>query len=598
MSGSTNTPEVPQSPRAPHRRDLLKLGLFATAAVGAGVAPGLAWAQAGRLLLQPALRTPEQAGGGAPNPRTVVADGMRIDYDVAVGMRDGIKLYADVYRPADAAGKLPVLVSISPYGKQRPSPGHGSGPVPYTPEDGVNPAWASKYMGFEVVDPLQWTAQGYAVCFADRRGAWNSEGDAIDIFGPQEASDYYDLIEWLGVQDWSNGKVGTCGVSYYGVTQWGVAALRPPHLVAMAPFEALSDPYREIATHGGIPETGFWNNFSRSIVGRAQVEATKANRDANPYRDSAYWSGKAPAVENITIPVYALTNWGDHGLHTRGTIEAYRRVASKAKWLEVHGGKKWGYFHNPQNVARLVAFFDAYLKDGAARKPFKQAPVYLQVRENAHAGAFRKDRQWPPKAVRSRKLFLADKALTPTAVADAGQVSYDAGAGGHAVFDHVFTQRTELVGYAKLRLWIETQTADDADLFVTLQKLDRQGAVVGMVFINSLETGPVALGWLRASHRALDAARSTPEQPVHLHTAASIQPLTPGEPTPVEIEILASATGFDAGEGLRLIVGGAAAYKGAWLNYGAPVNQGVTTLHAGGRYDSHLLVPELPAKAG
>ena len=81
----------------------------------------------------------------------------------------------------------------------------------------------------------------------------------------QEAEDCYDLIEWAGTQSWSNGKVGMQGVSYLAWTQWRVAALNPPHLAAINPWEGVSDFYREFAYHGGIPETHFRSLFQSNV---------------------------------------------------------------------------------------------------------------------------------------------------------------------------------------------------------------------------------------------------------------------------------------------------------------------------------------------
>jgi len=63
----------------------------------------------------------------------------------------------------------------------------------------------------------------------DSRGCGCSPG-VIDHFSPRETKDFHDCIEWAGVQPWSSGKVGLNGISYYGINQWHVASLRPPHL--------------------------------------------------------------------------------------------------------------------------------------------------------------------------------------------------------------------------------------------------------------------------------------------------------------------------------------------------------------------------------
>jgi predicted acyl esterase len=137
------------------------------------------------------------------------------------------------------------------------------------------------------------------------------------------------------------------------------------------------------------------------------------------------------------------------------------------------------------------------------------------------------------------------------------------------------------------------------DLFVAIQKLDEAGAPVGMTFYAFYENGPVALGWLRASHRALDEERSTPWQPVHSHREEAL--LEPGVPVPVDIEIWPSSTLFRAGETLRVVVKGMDIYRDALPNlpfarHEDLRNAGTHIIHAGGRYDSHLLAPVIPPK--
>ena len=119
------------------------------------------------------------------------------------------------------------------------------------------PGQLSPYAAFESPDPVHWTALGYAVVNADIPGTWFSGGDAT-FLSPEEAACGHDLIEWAGTQSWSNGRVGLSGVSYLTSSQWTIAATRPPHLAAINPWEGWSDTYREVARHGGIPETYFW----------------------------------------------------------------------------------------------------------------------------------------------------------------------------------------------------------------------------------------------------------------------------------------------------------------------------------------------------
>jgi putative CocE/NonD family hydrolase len=176
---------------------------------------------------------------------------MIIERDVAVGVRGGVTVYADVFRPVDEL-PAPPLIAWSPYGKHA-----GSQVTERYPDGGVAPGQLSQYTAFESPDPLYWTARGYAVINADIPGSWHSGGDAT-FLSPEEVACGHDLIEWAAAQPWSNGKVGMSGVSYLTSAQWSIAATSPPHLAAINPWEGWSDTYREVARHGGIPETYFW----------------------------------------------------------------------------------------------------------------------------------------------------------------------------------------------------------------------------------------------------------------------------------------------------------------------------------------------------
>jgi uncharacterized protein len=187
------------------------------------------------------------------------------------------------------------------------------------------------------------------------------------------------------------------------------------------------------------------------------------------------------------------------------------------------------------------------------------------------------------------------------------EIAYDSMApntdAGRAVFTHKFETDTELSGYAKLKLWVATDGADDMDLFVALRKLDRRGHEVHFPGFNHVENGLMALGWLRVSHRELDPARATVYQPWLKHQRAL--KLKPDEIVPVEIEIWPSSTLFRAGETLKLEVqGGSFTYTRSnplplkhgrfGIGHDETINAGRHTIHCGDEFDSHLLVPVIP----
>ena len=543
-----------------------------------------------QLLMRPGV-DPRTAPNKPPLPPLVYDErtelGVRIQRNVAVPLRDGVRIYIDVYRPPGVERDLPVLLGWSPYGK------HGLSNRVFWPASGVDPQWLSPLTAFEAPDPVFWCQRGYAVVFADPRGAWQSEGD-FHHNGSVEAADCRDTIEWLGAQPWSNGKVGMTGVSYLAAIQYYVAALRPAALAAINPWEGFCDWYREFATHGGIPETGFIPRASDNIrFSLNRTEDTWANVQAHPLWD-AYWKYKEVELESIQAPAYVVASWSDQGLHTRGTLEVFKRISSPRKWLDVHGQKKWAHYYRAESRRRRLEFFDHFLRQRTTQAP-AWPRVRLEIRERAGSAVERAESEWPIARTQYRKLWLdaGRAALTDTPGPAVTEVHYEARE-GQALFDYRFARDTELTGHMKLRLWLEARGSSDADVFVAVQKLDAGGVPVGFTFYAFYDNGPVALGWLRASHRALDAERSTAWQPVHPHDRE--EPLPEGEAVALEIELWPSATLFRAGESLRLIVQGSDIYTDALPNlpfarHQRTRNAGSHVLRTGGRYDAHLLVP-------
>lgn len=513
--------------------------------------------------------------------------GLVIERDIAVPLRDGVTIYADLYRPAGAAGEadLPSLLAWGPYGK------HALSNRVFWPRSGVDPQWLSPLTPFEGPDPVHWCPRGYAVAVVNPRGAWRSEGD-FHHNGIEEAEDCFDTIQWLADRPWSNGRVGMTGVSYLAAIQYYVAPLKPPALAALNPWEGFSDWYREFAYHGGIPETGFLPRASDNIrFSLGRTEDTWANVQAHPLIDD-YWRSKEVDFAAIETPSYVVASWSDQGLHLRGTLEFFRRIAAREKWLDVHGQKKWAHYYRAESRRRRGDFFDHYLK-GRETALAAWPKVRLEIRERAGVATERAEAEWPPARTDYQPLWL--DAASGTMSADPPEHE----CAGGSIFEITFDEDIELTGHMKLRLWIEIEDGDDADLFVAAQKRDAAGEPVGFCFYAFYEDGPVALGWLRASHRALDPARSTPWQPFHPHDRE--EPLVPGVPTAVEIELWPSSTLFRAGETLRLVVQDSDIYAEAapglpFARHERTRTPGRLAIRTGGRHDSHLLVPVIPPK--
>ncbi len=514
---------------------------------------------------------------------------MLIELDVPVTLRDGVVLYVDVARPLTGPA-VPPIIAWGPYGKHVPNQ-----PERYLP-GAMNAAHLSPRTRFEAPNPDFWVPNGYAIVNANPRGTWFSEGKA-SYMSAQEDQDFYDVIEWAGTQSWSNGKVGLSGVSYLTVTQWRVAALKPPHLAAINPWEGWSDTYREVAFHGGIPDSYFWEflaNRWRSSIN--QVEDLIGETNAHPFFDE-FWQSKSADLDAIEVPAYIVASWTDQGLHTRGTFEGFKRISSTQKWLEVHGRKKWAYYYDPESVARAKTFFDHFLK-GIDNNLKEWPKVSYELREKNFVGEMLSGDTWPLRSTQYRTLYLDASEMTlrgsePKSDARASYDSEDRSTAPSRVeFVHTFSEATKVVGNMALHAYVQTDEADDMDLFVGIQKLDRHGNRVPFPYCAQFDDGPVALGWLRVSHRELDEAKSTPAQPVLAHQ--QMLPLTLGEVAKVSVEIWPSGTLFEAGESLVLVIQGSEICKHVSLahyRHEVTVNNGQHVVLTGPTFPSRLVIP-------
>jgi predicted acyl esterase len=476
----------------------------------------------------------------------------------------------------------------------------------------------------------------------DSRGAGRSPG-YIDHFSPRETKDFHDCIEWAGVQPWSSGKVGLNGISYYGINQWHVASLRPPHLAAMCIWEGAADWYRDMTHHGGILCT-FWANWydmqvktvQYGVGGRgARSRATGAlvcgdetlpdralqkNRCdfgddilAHPL-DDAYHKARSPQWDKIDVPLLSAANWGGQGLHPRGNFEGFLRAASKDKWLEAHGIEHWTHFYTDYGRKLQLKFFDFYLKEKKNGWD-KQPRVQLQVRHPGEKFVERHENEWPIARTRWTKFFLGGDASLEEKPGGEGTVSFEAMGDGVTFMSAPLDKETEITGPLAARLHVSS-TTEDADLFLVFRVFTPD--LREITFMGAIDPHtPIAQGWLRASHRKLDDKLSKPWRPYHAHDEK--QPLKKGEVVPLDIELWPTSIVVPAGHRLALTVRGRdyewqkstgarlSNFKNELRGCGpflhddprdrpAAVFSGKTTLHFGGGRDSYLLVPVVPPK--
>ncbi|OBI10292.1 hydrolase [Mycobacterium sp. E2462] len=551
----------------------------------------------------PGTRTLKSGFQLAPHFKPLPVD-IQLDKDIAVTLRDGVVIYVDVYRPV-GADKVPVIVAWSPYGKAE-----GSAPAARGVFDlvGLDDGIVSGLHKFEGPDPAFWCAQGYAICNPDMRGVGESGGDSV-LWDRQEGRDGYDLIEWLGTQDWCNGKVAMSGTSYLAASQWFVAAERPPHLAAINPWEGVSDTYRDLCLRGGMPDSGFARMLQEgSYWGKGRQEDIMAEIERYPLINQL-WKDKSARLDNITAPAYVVASYSN-SLHTLGTFRGWRRIASEHKWLRIHNSQEWPDYYDETNRDDLRKFFDHFLKEednGWETTPrVRYAVLDLEGGDRINVAAD----QFPPASATSTKHYLdaTSRSLLLDAPTTDGSVRYDTQAApAWASFLLRFEQHTELVGYPKAHLWVEAEGADDMDLFVFVQKLNEHGTPLQAFTIPNqsarihdvTDNGASILcykgaqGRLRASLRHLDRQRTTHDIPAH--TFDRVDKLTPGDIVDVEIELTPIGLSFYPGEQLRLIVSARNVF-GPWMpgmSEYIPRNSGHHVIHTGGVHASYLQLPQV-----
>jgi len=498
---------------------------------------------------------------------------IQADTDVLIPMRDGVRLSADVFRPSAPGRRFPALIAVSPYTRQLQRT---------SIVDGQNEGGITAF----------WVPRGYVHVLVDVRGTNESDGD-WDHMGPTERQDLVDIIEWTAAQPWCDGAVGMSGESYYAWSQLMAAAEQPPHLRAIFPQCAAVDLYRERYMHGGIFQRGVgcWFYVVKELNGRKPdlrgverhqqtIMGIEEPFDGPYYRERLSW----PRLGRIDVPTYVNGSWRHVGSHLRGAFEAWNGIASSSKRMLIGPTptprKPMGAYHG-----EALRWYDHHLK-GLDSGVMDGPPIQLWI---PGLDRWRGEHEWPLARTAWQELHLGQGGtLTPDLPPD-GSTSYDydpssiaAYRGGPAVAYRTspFDSATEITGPLALELWA-TSSATDTDWFVTLGDEAPDG-----------RTRQLTNGWLRASHRALDTARSRPWQPFHPHDAA--EPLVPGEPTAFSIEVWPTSNVFRPGHRLRLEIASCDDQARLGDAHAALPIAARNTILEGRAHPSRLLVPVIP----
>jgi len=552
--------------------------------------------------------------------RATSAYRMKVETDLYVTMRDGVRIGVRVYRP-DAEGRFPTLFAASPYQ-------YDTDDLPHSP-----------LFLWREVGPVEWyVGQGYAYVHADVRGTGKSEG-SFGMLDRAEQQDLYELVEWAASRPWSTGKVGGIGQSYYAWTQWFMGIVNPPSLKCIAPYDGAIDPYRDIVYHGGVygEFMTYWANMVRANnLHRAANRPTGKLLDQDLAREfitrqclDDWWRERAPfeRLDEIKVPVYSIGHWGKMGLHLRGNILAYEMLKGPKK-LAVTGARDAFEAHDlfdkiEYHEKELLPFYDHYLK-GAKNGFMDGPPVKLYVRG---ADTWRDEAAWPlerakyvPYYLRRAKSgsvrSLNDGSLSteaPSRAEGSTKFSYPdpgwklgvVGFGPHGPdpVGRVLTFTTaplardvEVTGPIVLELYAASDQID-TDFVVKLSDQHPQDPAARKAGLQPAFT-VVSKGWLRASHREKDEKLSTPERPFYTHV--NPQPLEPGKVYKFEIEVLPASYLFKAGHRIRLEIanGDSPITDTIFSHLYLPYKVGTDTFHHNAARPSRLLLPIVAAARG
>ncbi|KAF5566843.1 cocaine esterase, partial [Fusarium pseudoanthophilum] len=426
--------------------------------------------------------------------------------DQGIVVRDGARLYADIFRPADSK-PVPCILPWSPYGKTGTGPQNYKTIGPYN--CGIKLDRTSGYEKFEAPDPAEWTERGYSVINIDARGAGHSEA-----------------------------------------------------LKAIAPWESFRDPYRQFIARGGrqhIP------SFQKLIIGGfAGPEGTEdiaGMLEQYPlYND--YWEAKRIPVEKIDIPMYVLASYSSM-LHTYGSFQTFRLAKTERKWLRVHPYQEWFDLYRPEINDELQRYFDAYSKPGSAVTPKDWEQSTPRVRLSllgfesdgspAKTILERVEDSYPPKRQKLVTLYLdAETGKLGKVKKDQETMKSYKGKSmtDQLTFTTKFDTATELAGYPKAVLYMSCPDNDDFDVAVQILPIDQ---VPNTNIVKTL--GPQ--GFLRASHHVSLEGGPVPSNDLSsetdvLYSHRVREPVKPGSVVRLEIPIWPIGMVFEAGEGIAL----------------------------------------------
>src|SRR4051794_11138649 len=467
--------------------------------------------------------------------------------------------------------------------------------------------------------------RGYALAGVNIRGTGCS-GGKFDYFEPRESVDGKEAIEWLTTRPWSNGRLAMVNKSYPGITQLFVAAQRPRGLVAIAPGNVFGDLYRDVPFPGGIMNETFAGGWSLAVQPEGSVpqsaqgvaagdqtcianQAQHAqNARYNPFvqafehlYDDSLFRERSPYefVDKINVPTLLVEAWQDEQVGSRASELAARFSPNDDFHLLASNGTH-GEYYTDSDFALVTKFIDHYVR--GEDNEFASEPRFIsQWEKSGGVPAFSQGfDNFPPSSTQIARLYLhGDGTITaakPTATEPQSvQYAYTPAIGSHeniwtnqppdktvAVFTTPpLTDDVTWLGPGSVDLQLSS-TAADTDLEVLVSQVRPDGQELY-----------VQRGWLRASHRKEDPARTTEVRPYQTHLMGDIEPLVPGQTVGARVELFPTGQVFRRGSSLRIYVEAPPVVSNLWGFASLPV-PALNTISTSPAAVSSIALPVLP----
>jgi predicted acyl esterase len=549
--------------------------------------------------------------------------GIKEDRDIFVAMRDGVRLSINVFRP-DAAGKFPALLAMSPYGKEEQE-------MPLPPQPLRKSAvWDGN---IEAGDTSQIVPRGYVHIICDVRGTGSSEGEYLGSYTIQEGKDGYDLIEWIAKQPWCDGNVGMVGYSYYSKVQLKVAIEQPPHLKAIFTSHVEVDHYRDTGYHGGVLSLfpyGIWdgrhgtsgyarkNPVSLMMKTLPKEEFERRRQEllsspdikhfpnlyhllCYPYKntrffdmlmnplDGQFWRDNSiyPYYDKIKVPIHVV---GKCAHEAAAYWELYHNINAPKKLLVKPNGPEERPWR--EDLELIIRWYDHWLK-GNDTGIMEEPPIKMFIQG---VNQWRYEKEWPLPGVEWTECYLrrweglsfAPEIYQPEPDCFLQQpLHVSAKRDSVKYISPPLTENLEAIGPAAFNLFASIDQ-DDTNWIVKLYDVTPTGAEIRL-----------AKGYLKASHRALDPAKSKPYSPYHKHTKS--EPVKAGEICEYNIGLGVITNVFKAGHRIKIEIDSLESARDPemQIHFHPHMCSSKTTVHKIYRnkeYRSHLVLPLIKGK--